>query len=340
MAGKRALLATVVHGLRVDTFARRAARAFGTNTLTVVNYHRVNEPEAVKHFDEGTLDTTPKSFAEQIALLKREFSLLDPRELREHLAGRPWPRRPALVTFDDGYLDNYEKACGILDEQGVKALFFVASDYVTRRRLFWWDRISYLLKHAKNTRFTLAFPQHQKVDVSGGIAAAERQLHTFVKRTNGLDLERFLLELGDAAGVAWTADLERQLADGILMTWDQVRALHAAGMCIGSHTRTHRVLDTLPKEELDAELSGSRQDIESELAHDVWAIAYPVGYSIAHLPSIRAALQRARYEVGFTYVGRVQPLASLDVLGVARLSVCREWNLGRFSAALTFSACR
>lgn len=340
MTSKRAVLAKVVHRLRLDALVRRVGRSYGENTLTVVNYHRVNEPDAARRFDEGTLDATIRGFSEQIALVKREYSLLTPAEFRQHLTEGSWPRRPALITFDDGYRDNHDWAKSLLEQQGIRALFFVATDYITKRRVFWWDRISYLLKHAKNSQFTLGYPQPQVIDIRSGTLPEERRLHRFIKRTVGLDVERFLVELADAAGVDWTNHLERQLADELLMTWQQIRGLCASGMGIGSHTRTHRVLDTMSPDELDSELCGSRQDIEAEIGQEVWAVAYPVGYRVAHVPTIRAAIERARYEVGFVYNGCVQPLTSLDVLDVGRLAVERDWELSRFSAALSFAACR
>src|SRR5512133_3409319 len=341
MKGKRAVLAQVVHALRLDNLARTVARSYGTNTLTVVNYHRVNEPEAVRAFDEGTLDATAESFSQQIAFLKREYSLLDPKELRAHLAGRkPWPRRTGLITFDDGYRDNRDRAASILDQLGAKAIFFVASDYLTQRRVFWWDRISYILKHSKRTRLVIGCPQKLEIDLNGGTTRAERQLHQLVKRDFGLDFQRFFSELSEAANVDWTESLERQFADELLMSWEHVRALNQAGMTIGSHTRSHRVLDTIPESELDIELAGSRRDIEAQIGAEVWAIAYPVGYTVSNVPSIRAALERAGYEVGFVYNRQVQRLDNFDLFDVGRLAVERDWDLARYSSALMFAACR
>ena len=86
----------------------------------------------------------------------------------------------------------------------------------------------------------------------------------------------------------------------MICSWDQVRALAAAGMDIGSHTRTHRVLQTVPEAELAAELAGSRADLEAVLGRPVRAIAYPVGDPVVGHPAIRRALEAAGYAVGLT----------------------------------------
>ena len=56
------------------------------------------------------------------------------------------------MTFDDGYLDNHDVALPILVKHGVRAVFFLATDYIERRRLFWWDRVSSARARARDGR--------------------------------------------------------------------------------------------------------------------------------------------------------------------------------------------
>ena len=83
------------------------------------------------------------------------------------------------------------------------------------------------------------------------------------------------------------------------MTWDQVRSLRQAGMDIGSHCRSHRVLTTVAPSELDRELTGSRQVLERELGEEIRTVAYPVGRSILGHPQIVGAVRSADYRLGF-----------------------------------------
>jgi peptidoglycan/xylan/chitin deacetylase (PgdA/CDA1 family) len=62
------------------------------------------------------------------------------------------------------------------------------------------------------------------------------------------------------------------------LTWDQVKALHRAGMTIGAHTRFHPHLPALREfARLAAEIAGSKRDIESRLGVPVRYFAYPFG---------------------------------------------------------------
>jgi peptidoglycan/xylan/chitin deacetylase (PgdA/CDA1 family) len=71
-------------------------------------------------------------------------------------------------------------------------------------------------------------------------------------------------------------------------------------MDIGSHTRTHRVLQTLPDSDLDDELRGSRLEVEREVGRPCRSLAYPVGYAILDDRRLVAAVERAGYQVAFS----------------------------------------
>jgi len=278
----------------------------------------------VAELDADVLDATPDGLDRQLKRLRRHFSPVSIVDVLAHVDGRPLPPNPLLVTFDDGYLDNLEIATPILQRHGIAATFFIATDYVGGRRLFWWDRLSWAVKHARRRRFTVEAHPPVEIDLDLGIPTAERRLQTIVKGVPGLDVERFLLSLNAAADAPWSAAVEADLVKRHVMTWDHVRGLRQAGMHVGSHTRTHRVLQTVPVSELASELTGAREDVEAAIGEAVLTIAYPVGQPIAAIPAIRAAVASAGYKVGFSYATGVQSLPILDPLDVSRLDIDRD----------------
>jgi peptidoglycan/xylan/chitin deacetylase (PgdA/CDA1 family) len=124
------------------------------------------------------------------------------------------------------------------------------------------------------------------------------------------------------------------------MTWDHVRDLRQAGMDIGSHTRTHRVLQTLAPRRLAEELRGSREDLERETGERVVALAYPDGRALAASSPIRLAIAEAGYEIGFTYNAGLPRLRGVDPLGVGRLSVEPSLSGSAFRGGLAIPALR
>lgn len=309
--------------------------------LTVLSYHRVlPAPPPDYPFDREVIDCYPREFARQMELVARLCTPVAIDDLLDHLErGRRLPPNPVLVTFDDGYRDNREHAQPILDRLGVPACFFVTSGNLAQRKVFWWDRVAYLFNQSRVATARLTYPVPLLLRPAGDGGRARRTVLRLIKTHPGLDLERFLAQLARALRVDWDDELERRAADQLLMTWDDARALAAAGMEIGSHTRTHRVLYTVPPAELAVELAGSRADIAQALGRPVRAISYPVGRSLRRMPGLLRAVREAGYRVGFTCEPRATPLSGrqpIDPLDLARLPVdtlMRRDQLGAYLAA-------
>lgn len=306
-----------------------------TPWLTVLTYHRIHDNPEAQPFDRGVIDASTAEFDEQVGTLKRYFDVIGLEEVSRFLAGRPLPPNPAIITFDDGYRDCYVNALPTLLKHGVKAAFFVATGYVTDRRVFWWDRISYAIGQCQSERIRVEYPYPIELDLATSRRAATRTLLDLVKRHYGLDLDRFLDEVTQACGVAWDREIERRFAEELIMTWDEVRALRAAGMEIHSHTRTHRILQTVPVAELACELHGARSDLEDQLGEPIRAVSYPVGRSVASYPVIRSAVHDAGYDLGFSNTSGVTWTSRpFDPLDMRRISVEHRLPMPYFRALL------
>ena len=111
-------------------FARFAHLAFWRPALRVLCYHRVH-PSRRNRFT-----VTIRQLDAQLSYLIRSgFQFIHVRDL---LSGAPLPKRPVLLTFDDGYVDNLEYAQPVLRRHGAKATIFVVTAYAGDR-VHWAD---------------------------------------------------------------------------------------------------------------------------------------------------------------------------------------------------------
>jgi peptidoglycan/xylan/chitin deacetylase (PgdA/CDA1 family) len=318
--------------------ARRYLLTKGTG-LTVAVYHRVADPTNIDDLDPELVDATPEDFDAQMAYLRRNFRPVSIDEvLQANRERRALPPNSVLVSFDDGYRDNYQLALPILQRHGIRAVFYVTTGYLTDRRLFWWERINMHVRASTARELRLDYPAPEVLDLStpAAKARAKQRLTRIVKDHRALDVERFLDGVTQGCGVRWSDEESRRHGDRALMTWDDVRALRKAGMGIGSHTTTHRVLQTLAAADLETELRASRATLEEQLDEPVTTIAYPVGKSIAAFAAVRRALADAGYELGFTTRPGMNTLpVEGDPFDLRRISVDRDrpaaWTRLRFA---------
>jgi peptidoglycan/xylan/chitin deacetylase (PgdA/CDA1 family) len=313
-------------------------RLWPRRALVVLNYHRVIDHET--ELDEGVISATADEFDEQMRLLSETASCLSVDDLVQVLRGdMALPDNAVMITFDDGYADNFETALPSLLRHGVRATFFITTGYIETGRLPWWDRVSYVLKRTTADRIQIRYP----VQISLSLLTprdrlrARRTLLRVVKQVCGLDHERFFADIEEAAGVHVD---EEALSKGLFMSWAQIAELQAAGMDIGAHTHSHRVLQTLGDAEAAEELQLPTRLLRERLGVTPHAIAYPVGFPLGPASQLRRLVQEAGYEVGFTFVpGVITPPPHgppVDRFNLPRLPVDRSVGsaAARFKMAL------
>ena len=107
-----------------------------TAEVPVLMYHYLSEPPADANIYRTDLSVAPNRFVEHLdALRGAGYTTISLYDLYNHLAvGAPLPERPVLLTFDDGYRDNYVNAFPRLRERGMTATFFVVTDFIDAGR--------------------------------------------------------------------------------------------------------------------------------------------------------------------------------------------------------------
>ncbi|TSA22236.1 glycosyltransferase [bacterium] len=119
-------------------YERAFARAHTSDSIPVLMYHRVleNPPTDSSH----GIWVSAKQFADQLASLQRRgFETITFRDYDRFVRGEArLPHRPIILTFDDGYVDNYTIAFPLLQSFGFRAVIFAVAD--KDRRTNFWDQ--------------------------------------------------------------------------------------------------------------------------------------------------------------------------------------------------------
>ncbi|MEO5656424.1 MAG: glycosyltransferase [Nitrospiria bacterium] len=275
----------------------------GGRVLSILSYHRVLPlHEKLRTPCQGMI-VAKDVFERQIAALARDYRVLTLDETLRHVRERiAFPPRAVLITFDDGYGDNYRHAFPILRRYGVPATFFLTTGPIDSGRRLWWDEVDWAVR-ALGER--LSGDEVDGAVYPDRITAALRDAGRTLDGTVGIDrLVTALNGLSVAAREAVVTDLRvRALretaapAERLMLTWDQVREMVRGGMSLGAHTINHVFLDAIDEPEGLAEIGGSLDRIAAETGVRPVAFAYPKGRTHER---IRSWLTRCGVEMAVT----------------------------------------
>ncbi len=250
--------------------------------LSILIFHRVLPLPDVLF--PGEVDA--ERFDRVMALVARAFTVLPLVEAVRLLSESHLPRRPLVITFDDGYADNHEIALPILQRYRLPATFFVSTGFLDGGRM-WNDSVIECIR--RTTCDSIDVEELGISNLRTGSAAERRaaidRLIPLIKY-QGLDSRvEILSSLHKACG-------RPELSNRLMMRSDQVRSLHAAGMEIGAHTVNHPILTAASDVEARRELQQGREHLQQLIQAPVVSLAYPNGrpgtdYDGRHVAMVR-----------------------------------------------------
>jgi peptidoglycan/xylan/chitin deacetylase (PgdA/CDA1 family) len=256
----------------------RRLRQLSFPGVAVLCYHGVrgnSQPRGAMPTE--ALHVTQRELAEHCRLIAEACHPID---LATFTAAGALPRRPVLVTFDDGYRSVLSLALPVLRHYGIPAAIFAVAGPIAGGRLFWFDAV------ARNL---------------GGAAVEEAK-----KLSYGA-----FRELVDRHQVAAAAD-----DPCAPLSIAELRSLAAAPDCaIGAHTIEHPILARAPLADQRQEIAGSRTRLEEWLDRPVPTFAYPNGRpGIDYTGETVALLGEQGFRAGFTTAnGFAGPRGRLEV---------------------------
>lgn len=272
--------------------------------LGIVMYHYTRDLEHSRYPRISGLDIN--SFREQILYLKERFSIVTMEQVLDSVAGEcDLPTNAVLLTFDDGYIDNYTYALPILEEAKVQGSFFIPGKTFTEHKLLDVNKIHYTLASA-NVNILLGellermnyyrgqefnFPLNEELFEKYAVANRFDNKETiFIKRMlqtilperlrSIISSELFQMHLGIS---------EETLAHELYLSLDQLYTMKRHGMYIGVHGYDHYWLGELQQEDARRDIDLALESLGDLINPNKWVMNYPYGsYNSSVIDYVRA----------------------------------------------------
>jgi len=258
----------------------------------------------------------PALFEQQLDWLQRDYHLIALADLEAALdEGRPLPPNAALLTFDDGFVDHHSEALPILRRRGLSGVFFVAeAPYGPSPRVLGVHKTHFLLARLGAHAFARAVVDEcaalaiQLPEASGArVFGADRWEHADERALKNLlnyelpfaESERVLDRL-----FARHIGSQEAFARDLYLSESMIREMADAGMALGFHTRSHRMLSRLSRAEQEAELADGVAWIRHLTGQLRVPFCYPWGGPRTYTHETVDTLARAGYSTAFTSVRR------------------------------------
>ncbi len=253
----------------------RIVAHFNRRKTLVLEYHDVYAGAINPALNFDGLHVRVSRFESQMRYLAARYHVVALDQLFA-VRATSQPRKPlAAITIDDGYRNTYRYACPILRQLGLPATVFIVSDFCLHGRPLWWDRLRTMIATTRHPSLVVRiqdteqrFPLISEQDK----LATLRQLSPKVHRLPPQRREALLAQLAVDLDVE-----EHTLAMCEPISVSELREMVETGVSVGSHGRSHDSFWHLTQEDLLAELTESKQVLESVTGRQVTWLAYPYG---------------------------------------------------------------
>ena len=259
--------------------------------VDIVMYHYIRPIKSSKYPKINGLEI--EGFKRQLDYFKSERSVVTTADVVSAVKGDSiLPEGATWLTFDDGYIDHIEFVAPLLEQYGFDGAFFPVSDCYVNHQILDVNKIHYilacintedlLLDLLKNEMFYFGYTRvdwdkyWMSVDK---VSRYDSEVTTFFKRMTQRELPlnhrtAILSKIFNEVVGRSESDVAKEL----YLSESDLISLHKRGFTIGSHTSSHKWLNTLSADEQTNEIDESLSALERIRGEiNDWIMCYPYG---------------------------------------------------------------
>jgi peptidoglycan/xylan/chitin deacetylase (PgdA/CDA1 family) len=255
----------------VDAYSAIRRKLTGSQ-IAILMYHRVSPPAK----DLYLQSLAPEIFDKQIEYLKKEFKILSLEEFaRTCRSSDPLPEKTAVITFDDGYKDNYTYAYPILQKYDVPATIFLTTGYIETGKLLWWDLVGYICRHSQVNTLRLDDDglTEFKIKTDSDRTKTKFRITEKLRRKSESQKWSIIQQLVNQS------ELPSLITPGknLILSWSEIQEMAKGKITFGAHTVNHPILTSESLELAKREITQSKRAIEERLKTEITTFSYPDG---------------------------------------------------------------
>lgn len=256
----------------VPLVVKLLSNRYHSNNVVIVMYHGVVK-SPLRLWNWGFLSEA--SFSRQIKYLKKNFDVINLSEVSERLKIKG-NRSAAVITFDDGYQNNYDVAFPILRRELLPATIFITAGIVNTDDTILLCRLHYAFEKSKIKKLEWYGSEYnilnneQKIEV---ISLIKKKLKLMPNNQMMAETRKIIVKLG--------MDPDCSIGKNIpfrMLSHKAIKEMNDSGFIeFGAHTISHPILSRLSYDEQKKEIEYSINMVEKITGRPCKLFAYPNG---------------------------------------------------------------
>lgn len=263
---------SIATGWAMSSVPLAVYRFLARREVLTLCYHVVSDG-SLPHVRHLYSYKTAAAFEQDLVDFKKRFHPIGYEELvAAHHGKSKLPAGSMILTFDDGYAECFSEVRPLLLKHEIPCVFFLTTDWVDNRRLFWRNKVSLCIERAGTLDDSSWTDAANRIRSASGERFETRQSFGRWIKSLEMDRETEIDRVCKTLGV----DTEGFLASRRpYLTLHQVKRLAGQGFTIGAHTRSHPKLQLLDQDRAAEEIVESCKTVREWTGQRHVPFAFP-----------------------------------------------------------------
>jgi peptidoglycan/xylan/chitin deacetylase (PgdA/CDA1 family) len=245
---------------------------YKNSSVRIVYYHMVSNFERPHYFDHKAI--SKKLFQEQIDFFKQHYKIVCISEAIYLIDNNENIKNLLVISFDDGFKENFTNIYPILKRNKISGTFFIISNCIDNKDLMWRNKLLLINREKRS----LILKSTKKLVEEYKLSEFKDNDNLFSWSLNNwqMDLKEYYVNF------LWEKVMPFSIEEYLninkpYMNSDEIKQLSLEGHNIGSHSKTHPVFSKLSYQNFRDEISLSCEFINKITNKNVTTFSYPFG---------------------------------------------------------------
>ncbi|MDP3981345.1 MAG: polysaccharide deacetylase family protein [Chlamydiota bacterium] len=275
-------------------------------------------------------------FIWQMSFLKKHYQIFSLEEVIKKIkTGIELPKNTAVITFDDGFRNNYTIAYPILKQLSIPATIFLTTYFVDTKEIIWPDSLYLTIFHTKQTSLNLKMFGLGAFMLNSASLKEEawQNLKKRLKEYSSEEKDRIFHEILNQ--LKSTEIKENIINDASILTWEQIKEMHQSKLIdFGAHSVHHEILSKLNPDIMEKEIIDSCKTVQEKLKTQIISFAYPNGRPDDFTEKSKEILKSYGALCAVTTIKGLNSLNE-DLFALKRISIGQSVSRNRFRLLIT-----